>query len=284
MFISIYTNSIIVTIAAGLVLGMTFTAAHNFFHKADNFRQYYFDLSLFSSYDWRITHMISHHLHTNTYADYELTAFHPILDYSTGESKTMLHSLLGPFLCNIVFFSASPYSFVTKIIAVLRGESKVRPENLIPFLQLCMFMMFSGLPISHSCLLWLLMHCCSSFWLTFTTVQSTHRHPSLYVAGDEPQQDTDWGLWQLDCGRDVRTDNLFLVMTTFKHHRLHHLFPTIDHSKLHHLYPVFEKTCEEFGVDCKFAGMWEMVFGHYIQLTRRRIHDITKRLSLREQR
>ncbi len=55
-------------VAAGLVLGMTSSAAHNFFHQADNWHSYYFDLSVSSSSNWRITHALSHHMFPHTAA------------------------------------------------------------------------------------------------------------------------------------------------------------------------------------------------------------------------
>lgn len=55
------------TAAAGLVLGMSTVTSHNFFHQKDTFRRYYWDLSMFNSADWQVSHALSHHLHTNTY-------------------------------------------------------------------------------------------------------------------------------------------------------------------------------------------------------------------------
>jgi hypothetical protein len=47
---------------AGAVLALLMMCSHNFFHQQDNWRMYVFDLSPFSSYDWRITHAYSHHV------------------------------------------------------------------------------------------------------------------------------------------------------------------------------------------------------------------------------
>lgn len=62
----LHLNSITLLLVAGTVLGMVAVAAHNFFHKKDNWRVYYFDLSPLSSYEWRISHAYSHHLFPNT--------------------------------------------------------------------------------------------------------------------------------------------------------------------------------------------------------------------------
>lgn len=57
---------LVLKIVAGMFLSLCVTGGHNFFHKKDNWRQFYFDLSPMSSYEWRLSHAISHHLYPNT--------------------------------------------------------------------------------------------------------------------------------------------------------------------------------------------------------------------------
>jgi len=64
--LTIYTGWFSLMFVSGLVLGMCTSAAHNFFHQKDNFRRYYWDISTMNSTDWRITHMLSHHVFTNS--------------------------------------------------------------------------------------------------------------------------------------------------------------------------------------------------------------------------
>lgn len=64
--LAIWMDSTILQMMAGFLLGMTVVGSHNFFHKRDNFRMYYMDLSPLSSYEWRISHACSHHLYPNT--------------------------------------------------------------------------------------------------------------------------------------------------------------------------------------------------------------------------
>lgn len=80
----------------------------------------------------------------------------------------------------------------------------------------------------------------------------------------------DWGIFQMDAAMDRKeiTGSLFLVLTNFGDHVLHHLFPTIDHGKLEYLYPVFLKTCEEFGLKWRLSSQMELTKGQYLQLAR----------------
>lgn len=85
-----------------------------------------------------------------------------------------------------------------------------------------------------------------------------------------PKDEMDWGIFQIDAVMDRKdiTGSLFLVLTNFGDHALHHLFPTIDHGKLDYLYPVFLKTCEEFGIKWRLSSQLELTKGQYLQLAR----------------
>lgn len=64
------------------------------------------------------------------------------------------------------------------------------------------------------------------------------------------KEDYDWGISQLDAVMERKeiSGSLFLVLTNFGDHALHHMFPTLDHSTLEHLYPVFKKVsrCRDY--------------------------------------
>ena len=101
-----------------------------------------------------------------------------------------------------------------------------------------------------------------------TSVTTTHHHPDIYHSGDTPRADTDWGLSQLDTVREIEKEDLLLVLTTFGHHLLHHLFPSVDHSKLGALYPALHQTLAEEGEVYEFRGAGNMVAGMHKQVAR----------------
>lgn len=92
----------------------------------------------------------------------------------------------------------------------------------------------------------------------------------LFIIFFRPQDERDWGIYQLDCVMDRKdiTGSHFLVITNFGDHSLHHLFPTLDHGILEFLYPTFLKTCAEFGVDWKLTSQIELVKGQFKQLVK----------------
>ena len=87
----------------------------------------------------------------------------------------------------------------------------------------------------------------------------------------------DWALLELDAVRDrkVIDQSLFLVLTHYGSHCLHHLMPTIDHAYLPLCHDAFKETCAEFNIkyDGKFLTQWDLLKGQFKQLMREKIKD-----------
>lgn len=261
------TGSHMLAVIAGVLLTMTGFCAHNFFHQRDNWRMYYFDLTLFSSYDWRITHGLSHHLFTNTIYDYEISSVEPFLEFLPKRNKSTLQRY-GCCIYEFFFISVLQYvEALKRICTILFGKQEIRPENLLPIMELLLMATIAS-SFSIASRLWLEMHLFCSASFIFVGLAVAHHHPDIYHAGDAMREDRDWGLCQLDAVRDrvEVTGNLFLVSTTFGDHALHHLLPTVDHSKLNYLYPVLLETCKEFGIPFRFMRQWDLFIGKYRQL------------------
>lgn len=256
-----------IALLAGLLLGLSSSCAHNWFHQGDSkaWRRFYFDLSCLSHHEWRASHAISHHLHTNSLTDVEVTAVEPFLSF-LPEAKNLLQTKFAIPLLQIFSWIGVPSQLFLRFFLVFSGEQSLLVENLFPVLQYLLLLLTST-PL-QAFWLWFLCHGAAGYWLIITSVTTTHHHPSLWHAGDQPRLDTDWGLHQLDTVRDLDKRSLLLVLTTFGHHLLHHLFPSIDHSRLEALYPALWETCQEFGESYPFQTLHTMVDGCHRQLTR----------------
>lgn len=128
--------SLLLTLIAGTMLSMTVICAHNFFHQRDNWRMYYFDLSLLSSYEWRITHGISHHMFPNTLYDMEVAALEPFWEFLPKLDKSLFQRY-GPWIYeHIVMIIGILIEFIKRVLALTLGWSRLRPENLLPLLEL----------------------------------------------------------------------------------------------------------------------------------------------------
>ncbi|XP_063225470.1 cytochrome b5-related protein-like [Bacillus rossius redtenbacheri] len=256
---------------AGLFLAFLVVMAHNFVHLRDNFRMYYFDLCLMSSRDWRITHALSHHLYPNTLLDLEVTLMEPLLEWLPYETKSTTQRyiswLYSPLLYSYLFHG----QLVLRLTLFFHGYLDVlRKSDAIALILPAVMYFLGGAGFLQTLLMWSWIILTASFFFGVIGINGAHHHPDVFMDGDAPREDTDWGLAQLDTLKD-RTDvsrNLFLALTQFGHHYLHHLFPTLDHCVLGELYPAVERTLAEFGEKYDTTTVWDMLRGQFVQLAR----------------
>jgi hypothetical protein len=95
---------------AGAFLACLANTSHNFFHLKLNWRRFTFDLSCFSSYEWQITHVYSHHTYSNTLLDAEVWGFEPLLHFMPLSLKNNGSS---------VFYAAKTFSLILLIFPVV---------------------------------------------------------------------------------------------------------------------------------------------------------------------
>lgn len=273
-FLSIYFQSYIISMISGILLGMLCISAHNYFHQGKNWRMFYFDCGMISSYEWRISHALSHHLYSNTVQDVEVSALEPIFQFLPKENKTFMARFGVILYSNIIYWIILPLQYLIKWIGIFKGKVKLRNENFIVLIHLMLLLCFSyfinnSLISSYFC--WLFMHLSCSYWFVFIGLIAAHHHPDIWHHGDDLKYNSnDWGIRQMEAVKDRKdvTGNLFLVATMYGDHTLHHLFPTVDHSKLHYLYPVFLETCKDFNIDFQFETISSLAIGKYRQLAR----------------
>lgn len=266
VFLSLH-PSLPLAIITGLLLGMSTSCAHNWFHQRDSraWRRYYFDLSLLSHRDWRISHALSHHLLTNSLMDAEVSGIEPYLSFLPVD-KNAIQKYVSSVYFHLFIGLIFPFEFLKRVYFVCSKDQPLYPENLLPVAELAILML--NISPMQAAFYWVLIHGVAGHWLVVTSVTTTHHHPELYHAGDAPRSDTDWGLTQLDTVRDLKKDNMLVILTTFGHHLLHHLFPAVDHSRLAALYPALDETLAEEGEVYRFTGAANMVLGMHKQLAR----------------
>ncbi|XP_039293035.1 cytochrome b5-related protein [Nilaparvata lugens] len=240
-------------------------AAHNFFHQKDNWRMYYFQLSLMSVTDWRITHSLSHHIYTNTYHDLELMMMEPFLQWLPKENKNWLAKNFAWLYTPVVYLSVYHGQALIRIL-----RHGVEWQDAIGLATPTIMYLFSGASLLQCVGMWSFIMLFSSVMFATLGFNAAHHHPDIFHEGDKPRKDTDWGLNQLDAvGERVEVKKTFpWSHLSFGDHALHHIFPTIDHDDLAQLYPVFERTCQEFNVKLSHMTTWELILGQFKQLMR----------------
>ena len=179
MAVTIKTDSFLAAVVTGTILGMTIASSHNFFHQKDNFRRYYWDLGLFTSTDWRITHALSHHFHTNMYTDFEIWSFDPHVQWLPLKEKSFYHTYLSPIISLILFFVVSIISILKKVRILFQGHFDFSMEDVLPIAELAIMCYFSGQTFWKCLQLWSLIHCMAGLWFIGTSLTVTHHHPGV---------------------------------------------------------------------------------------------------------
>lgn len=254
---------------AGFLLTLLTNVAHNFIHRKNNFRMYYMDLSMMLSREFRISHALSHHLYPNTVKDMEITAFEPNI-YFFPKPKPNSNKYF-PWIYMLVLF---PFLHMINYAATIRSYIKRRNFNLaalIPFATLLLMLILTKATFLKCLIMFFWIILCTSFFFFMIGKTAAHHHPDIFHDGDtpRPKEELDFGIHQLDAVGD-RTDiqGLFLTLTTYGEHALHHLFPTLDHGLLAHLHPIFMSTCIDFGIEWKLFSSMELFFGTLRQISR----------------
>lgn len=264
-----YSNSVLTTIPAGIFLVWTTVIAHNYFHMRDNFRMYYFDLSLMSSKDWRISHVMSHHMYPNTLWDHEVYAIEPFLQWLPYEKKSIfarfLSQIISPFVYSLLYIGQG----LKRYYSVIWEYKCFEIRDVIPFI-LPLTMYFVAPSALTALKTWIIILLISSLLFGTIGFNAAHHHPDIFHDGDIYRDNLDWGLLEVDAVRDrkVVDDVPFLILTNFGSHALHHLLPTIDHCYLSLTVPAYLQTCKEFGIDTERWTQWELMKGQFRQLSR----------------
>lgn len=110
-----------------------------------------------------------------------------------------------------------------------------------------------------------------SFLYHLTAFATGHHLPSVVHEGDEIES-LDFGIYQLSAtvDRTEANSNLFMSLTNFGHHSLHHMFPSLDHSILPQLEEVFIETCTDFQVKLRKYYFLYCFVGNIEQLNRKK--------------
>ncbi|XP_018322157.1 cytochrome b5-related protein-like isoform X1 [Agrilus planipennis] len=270
-------NNYWIATLAGLFLGLVTIASHNYIHRKANFRMYYLNFSTMSWRDWRITHVLSHHLYPNTINDLEISVLEPMCQYLPWTKSKWYLKLAWwyqPIFYAIFFILGHLKGMVHKAlwkIGLVPYKAPMYWDDFLGYIVLIPMYWFNG-SLQQVLLMFFYILLIAGIHFGIIGINAAHRDPEIFLDGDasRPLPELDWGVYQLDSVVD-RSDISkfqFLVLTSFGDHALHHLFPTLDHGLLRYLYPIFNRNCEKFGVNLLIKTHWEVMKGHFTQLLR----------------
>jgi fatty acid desaturase len=150
-------------------------------------------------------------------------------------------------------------------------------DDLIGFSVPITMFFFGGHPYTIATVLkvlfnWWVILVFTGIFYNLNALSSGHHGTKIVHEGDEFKS-LDFGLYQLvtTIDRIEANSNLFMTLSFFGNHTLHHLFPTIDHSLLPQLLEEFMETCKEFELQIEKITMIKGIVGNFQQLARTEI-------------
>ncbi|KAG5675236.1 hypothetical protein PVAND_005157 [Polypedilum vanderplanki] len=246
--------------------------SHNFLHQRDNWRMYLVNFSTQNYRDWRIFHVLSHHLYPNSYHDLEIILVEPFLNWMPIKKYSRyFYYFMSPFVYILVLSG----SCVIRIVGAFRFNYKLYWDEILPLsIPLAMYL-FGNFGMVDTLLLWYGIIMMTSFIYAFFAFNGSHHHNKIFHDGDELES-MDFGIYQLAAtfDRAELQKNQFLTLTTFGHHIAHHLFPTLDHSVLPELSELIHDTCKEFETELSVYPWYELMIGQFRQLGREKPRQI----------
>uniref|UniRef100_A0A182QP90 Cytochrome b5-related protein n=1 Tax=Anopheles farauti TaxID=69004 RepID=A0A182QP90_9DIPT len=271
-YLAVRFESFIVGLACAICVNATIIAAHNFLHQRENWRMFVFNIAFLSFREWRVSHVISHHLYPNSVLDMEISSFEPFLcflpwaDLKNGFQRYGSW-FYGPFIYGSIFLS----EYLKRLMdSFSQGKNRFHLDDLIPFLLPAFMYTTNPDRLSVILQMWLFVVLMASFFFGLIGLTAGHHHPKALHSGDLFPHDIDFGLYQMATIVERRgvEGSLLQVLTTFGDHHLHHLFPTLDHAILPQLNGVFMDTCKEFGIVKKYSSSFSQYIAQNLQLAR----------------
>lgn len=182
-------RSFVALLVPGVTAAWTIIAAHNFFHRADNWHMLYFNIGFFSYREWRISHSMSHHLYPNSLHDLEVTLFQPFLCWLTdARAKNLLQRYAswayGPVVYALLFFD----QFVKRVVfSVLDGRSRFHwPTDTVAFVVPVFMWSVADAECTVGVVIgmWLMMLMVASFYFGFVGLNAGHHNHQVVHDGD----------------------------------------------------------------------------------------------------
>lgn len=171
-------------------------------------------------------------------------------------------------------FRTSQQSLNCRISGFIFSKQKFHWDELMYLLvPLSMFVFgnssFEWRNIATIFIVWNCIVIVGSFLYSLMALSAGHHNYTNVHEGDEFKS-LDYGMYQLRCTVDrvEAKSNLFMTLTHFGDHMLHHLFPSLDHSLLPQLRETLVATCKDFEEELTECSMLDALIGQFKQLSR----------------
>lgn len=188
-FATLSTYNAFAIVPAAALMAFLVVAGHNYVHRADNARMYYMNIAFASFEEWRVSHVLSHHMFPNSRRDMEMAVFEPALLYwPSAIGKTLLNRYGSWLYAGLLYSTLAMRDIVLRTALRIRARERVLRSgaDLVPFtVPLVMYVLgASGADLWYVLRVWLAIVCGSSFVFVFVGLNAGHHHPEVFQDGD----------------------------------------------------------------------------------------------------
>ncbi|XP_070503223.1 cytochrome b5-related protein-like [Chironomus tepperi] len=269
-----YTKLLLIALAAKFGAWIIPTS-HNFNHQRNNWRRFNANFVMLGWRTWRTTHVISHHMYSNSFTDMEITVLEPFVQLLPVHGRSKLEMTLNYLLLPVSYFFPFHGGFIFRYLGIFYAKNyKLHWDEILVFLPpIFMFLLgsssYSLSNLLDTLILWNIIIAFASFLFVAVAVSGGHHSPTIVHEGDDIKS-MDFGIYQMltTFDRKEAALNLPIAVLYFGDHVLHHLFPTLDQAVLPQLKDILEKTCKEFDVKYFKYGAVKSFFGLLKQISK----------------
>lgn len=136
---------------------------------------------------------------------------------------------------------------------------------------------FTAVNIWEVFIAWNMILMAASFFFQVIGLNAGHHGTDIVHEGDEFKS-LDFAYHQMAATIERReaNSNLFMIMTHYGEHILHHFFPSLDHSVLYHFHDELMDTCVEFKEELKKISLLEATIEQYKHQARTKTNKLNK--------
>lgn len=164
---------------SGLSMCYTLISAHNFFHRRDNFRMLYFNLTFLNYKEWRISHAMSHHLFPNSLYDLEIVLFEPIFCWIPSPMKTFTQRYVSWLYSPIIYAFLFVDQLAKRIVFSITTKTNLFERcDMIPLVVPLAMFLFGSTNLYSVLVVWIQIIFTSSFIFGAIGLNAGHHSPS----------------------------------------------------------------------------------------------------------
>lgn len=180
-----FDNSYLMAVS-GICMCYTIICAHNFFHRRDNIRMFYFNLAFFNYKEWRISHAMSHHLFPNSLHDLEITLFEPLLCWLPSPMKSFPQRFVSWIYSPIVYTLMCLDQLVKRIVfSITSNKNLFQRSDLVALIVPLVMIIFGDSNPFTVFRVWLQIILVASFLFGLIGLNAGHHHPDIVHEGDK---------------------------------------------------------------------------------------------------